>query len=80
MPNPAAGETLADGEHAGRVLATYGTFPLAIFLMWVFETQSNDGTVAGFFFDSGTFVVSAILIWSIVVPKRAERDAEPTSD
>jgi dTMP kinase len=61
------------------VLATYGTFPLAIFLMWVFETQSNDGTVAGFFFDSGTFVVSAILIWSIVVPKRAERDAEPTS-
>jgi len=52
------------------VLATYGTFPLALFLMWVFETQSDDGTVGGFFFDSGTFVVSALLIWSIVVPKR----------
>jgi len=52
------------------VLATYGTFPIAIFLMWIFETQSSDGTVAGFFFDSATFVVSAILIWSIVVPKR----------
>jgi dTMP kinase len=60
------------------VLATYGTFPLAIFLMWVFETQSNDGTVAGFFFDSGTFVVSAILIWSIVVPKRTLPEIERT--
>jgi len=52
------------------VLATYGTFPLAIFLMWVFERSSDDGTVAGFFFDAGTFAVSAMLIWSIVVPKR----------
>jgi len=51
------------------VLATYGTFPLAIFLMWVFERQRNDGTAVGFFFDAATFVVSALLIWSIVVPK-----------
>ncbi len=56
------------------VLATYGTFPLAVFLMWVFDSQSDDGTVAGFFFDAVTFVVSAILIWSIVVPKRRDED------
>lgn len=61
------------------VLATYGTFPLAIFLMWVFETQSNDGTVPGFFFDAATFVVSAILIWSIVVPKRSTRATKRTT-
>ena len=47
------------------VLATYGTFPLALLLMWVFERQSSDGTSIGFFFDAGTFVVSALLIWSI---------------
>ena len=57
------------------VLATYGTFPLAAFLMWVFDTQTDEGTTTGFFFDAATFVVSAILIWSIVVPKR-ERAAD----
>ena len=56
------------------VLATYGTIPLAILLMWIFESQSDDGTVAGFFFDSASFVVSAILIWSIVVPRRRKTD------
>ena len=61
------------------VLATYGTFPLAVFLLWVFENRSDDGTVAGFFFDAGTFLVSAILIWSIVVPKRdVEKDPART--
>lgn len=53
-------------------LATYGTLPLAAFLLWVFETQSDDGTVAGFFFDAATFLISAALIFSIVVPKQRE--------
>jgi len=57
------------------VLATYGTFPLAAGLLWVFETQSDDGTVAGFFFDAATFLISAALIWSIAVPK--SRTARP---
>lgn len=57
------------------VLATYGTFPLAALLLWVFEAQSDDGTVAGFFFDAGTFVVSAALIWSIAVPRVRGRGA-----
>lgn len=52
------------------VIATYGTIPLAVFLMWVFDTLSDDGTTAGFFFDSATFVISALLIWSIVAPYR----------
>lgn len=59
------------------VLATYGTFPLAAGLLWVFETQSDDGTVAGFFFDAATFVASAALIWSIVVPKVRTKPVEP---
>jgi len=52
------------------VLATYGTFPLAVFLMWVFESRATDGTAVGFFFDAGTFVVSALLIWSIAIQPR----------
>lgn len=50
------------------VMATYGTFPLAVFLMWLFAQAEGDGTSIGFFFDAGTFVVSAVLIWSIAVP------------
>ena len=58
------------------VLATYGTFPLAIVLMWLFESRSTDGTTLGFFFDSGTFVISAVLIWSIVMPRRRKEEPE----
>lgn len=56
------------------VLATYGTFPLAIFLMWVFESRATDGTAIGFFFDAGTFVISALLIWSIAIRPRPQQD------
>lgn len=58
------------------VVATYGTIPLAVLLMWIFDALSGDGTTAGFFFDSGTFVVSALLVWSITVPVR-RRSQEP---
>ena len=61
------------------VLATYGTIPLAILLMWVFDGQSDDGTVAGFFFDAATFGLSALLIWSIVVPRRRRTDRQRRS-
>jgi dTMP kinase len=60
------------------VVATYGTIPLAVLLMWIFDSFTDDGTTAGFFFDSGTFMVSAILIWSIMVPmRRSAVGAEP---
>jgi len=59
------------------VIATYGTIPLAVFLMWVFDSLSSDGTTAGFFFDAGTFAISAALIWSIAAPYRNQGDNEP---
>jgi len=52
------------------VVATYGTIPLAVFLMWVFDILSDNGTVPGFFFNSATYVIAAVLIWSILVPGR----------
>ena len=58
------------------VVATYGPIPLAVFLMWVFDLVSDDGTVLGFFFDAGTFVVSALLIWSIIVPARRRQSED----
>jgi len=61
------------------VVATYGPIPLAIFIMWLFDQVSEDGTTAGFFFDSITFVVSALLIWSIVVPRRRREDRRTRS-
>jgi len=61
------------------VVATYGPIPLAVFLMWVFDSLSDDGTMAGFFFDSGTFLISALLIWSIVLPTRRSSDDEARS-
>lgn len=54
------------------VLATYGTFPIALFLMFVLDSQRGDDTAIGFWFDSGTFVVSAFLIMSIVVRATTE--------
>jgi len=57
------------------VLATYGTFPVALFIMFLLDSQRGDDTAIGFWFDSGTFIVSAFLITSIVV-----RRPEPVDD
>lgn len=62
------------------VLATYGTFPVALFLMFVLDSQRGDDTAIGFWFDSGTFIVSAFLIMSIVVGRKAEAQSEPDED
>ena len=49
------------------ILATYGTFPLALLLMFLLDSQRGDDTAIGFWFDAGTFVVSALLVLSIGV-------------
>ncbi|MEM7095118.1 MAG: MFS transporter [Actinomycetota bacterium] len=61
------------------VLATYGTFPLALLLMLVLGGEGGNDTAIGFWFDAGTFVVSAMLIMSIVVQRR-ERESAPSID
>ena len=73
LPNLVPAKHLPTANTLG-VIATYGTIPIAVFLMWIFATVSSDGTTAGFFFDSGTFVVSAALVWSIVAPLRRSRE------
>ena len=62
------------------VLATYGTFPLALLLMLVLGGEGGNNTAVGFWFDAGTFAVSALIILSIVVPKdRREGSSEPAA-
>ena len=80
LPNLVPSKHLPTANTLG-VIATYGTIPIAVFLMWIFDTLSSDGTTVGFFFDSGTFVVSAALVWSIVAPVRRGRepDSRPIS-
>lgn len=53
------------------MLATYGTFPLALVLMFVLDGQSGTATAPAFIFDAATFVVSAFLIVSIGVRGRS---------
>lgn len=48
------------------VVATYGTFPLALVLMLFLDDNSNETTV-GFLLDAVSFVISAALILSIAV-------------
>lgn len=60
------------------VLATYGTFPLALLLMLVLSGDGGQDTAIGFWFDAGTFVVSAMLILSIV-ERRKKSPANETS-
>jgi len=47
------------------LVATYGTAPLAIGLLFVFDVVSDDAANTGFWFDAGTFVIAAAIIWSI---------------
>lgn len=58
------------------VLATYGTFPIALLLMFVLDSQRGDDTAIGFWFNAGTFAISALLIISIVVPKTKRMSQE----
>jgi len=58
------------------VLATYGTFPVALLLMFVLDSQRGNDTAIGFWFNAATFVISALLIFSIVVPKARRTNQE----
>ncbi len=62
------------------VIATYGTFPLALLLMFVLDARSQNDTAVGFFFDAGTFVVSAFLIMSIAGGWRSTLETSSTVD
>lgn len=59
------------------VLATYGTFPVALLVMFVLDSQRVNDTSIGFWFNALTFVVSAMLIISI--GKRFSRRDRPVS-
>jgi dTMP kinase len=61
------------------VLATYGTFPLALLLMLVLSGDGGQDTAIGFWFDAGTFVVSALLIMSIVERRTSTAQAESST-
>lgn len=61
------------------VLATYGTFPLALLIMFVLDSQRGDDTSIGFWFDSGTFLVSAMLVLSITLGRDRTKVQPSTS-
>lgn len=48
-------------------LATYGTFPLALFIMWALDqTVGSHNTDIGFWIDAASFVISAALVLTLV--------------
>lgn len=49
------------------VIATYGTFPIALLMMFALDSVWDDSTSIGFWLDSLTFLISAALILSIRV-------------
>lgn len=57
------------------VIATYGTFPVALLLMFALDRNSNE-TTAGFLFDAVSFVISAGLIMSIKIPAKTRDTAK----
>ncbi len=72
------------------IAAGYGTFPLAaaLFAVLAQATDSMDASVAGtlrlgergslgFYVDSATFVVSALIIWRLALPPRPRRTPGP---
>lgn len=49
-------------------IATYGTFPVALLVVFALDSFRGDDTALGFWFDAATFLMSALLIASIAVP------------
>lgn len=62
------------------VLATYGTFPLAPLVMFTIDALRHGDTAAGFWFDSVTFALSALLVFSIGVSSSAGSSSATSLD
>ncbi len=79
VPNLVPNERLPTANTLSA-LATYGTFPLALLLMFVLDATTENDTAIGFWFDAATFVVSAFLVLSLTAGGRRSPDTAQSID